>query len=53
VRVSVPSLTEKDLRDLAFALEQELDYIALSFVRSAGTCATWWTASPKAGRWWW
>jgi pyruvate kinase len=34
VRVSVPSLTEKDLRDLAFALEQELDYVALSFVRS-------------------
>jgi pyruvate kinase len=35
VRVSVPSLTDKDLRDLEFALEQELDYIALSFVRSA------------------
>ncbi|MDQ3388324.1 MAG: pyruvate kinase, partial [Gemmatimonadota bacterium] len=35
VRVSVPSLTEKDHRDLAFALEQEVDYIALSFVRSA------------------
>jgi pyruvate kinase len=35
VRVSVPSLTEKDMRDLAFALEQELDYLALSFVREA------------------
>jgi pyruvate kinase len=33
--VSIPSLTEKDLRDLDFALEQELEYIALSFVRSA------------------
>jgi pyruvate kinase len=33
-RVSVPSLTEKDLRDLEFALEQEVDYLALSFVRS-------------------
>jgi pyruvate kinase len=33
VRMSVPSLTEKDLRDLEFALEQEVDYIALSFVR--------------------
>jgi pyruvate kinase len=33
--VSIPSLTEKDLRDLEFALEQELEYIALSFVRSA------------------
>jgi pyruvate kinase len=33
--VSVPSLTAKDLRDLEFALRQEVDYIALSFVRSA------------------
>ena len=35
VRVSAPSLTDKDLRDLDFALEHELDYVALSFVRSA------------------
>ena len=35
VRMSVPSLTEKDLRDLEFVLGQEVDYIALSFVRSA------------------
>jgi pyruvate kinase len=33
VRVSVPSLTEKDLRDLDFALSQGVDYLALSFVR--------------------
>ena len=33
VRVSIPSLTEKDQRDLDFALEQQVDYIALSFVR--------------------
>jgi pyruvate kinase len=33
--VSIPSLTQKDLRDLEFALEQKLDYLALSFVRSA------------------
>jgi pyruvate kinase len=32
--VSIPSLTEKDLRDLEFALEHEVDYLALSFVRS-------------------
>jgi len=31
----VPSLTEKDRSDLAFALEQGVDYIALSFVRRA------------------
>jgi len=35
VRVSASSLTEKDLRDLAFALERGVDYIALSFVRDA------------------
>jgi pyruvate kinase len=35
VRFSTPALTEKDIRDLAFALEQELDYVALSFVRVA------------------
>ncbi len=30
---SVPSLTEKDLNDLEFILSQEIDWIALSFVR--------------------
>jgi pyruvate kinase len=39
VRVSVPSLTEKDLRDLDFALAQQVDYIALSFVREAADVA--------------
>ena len=33
--VNVPSLTEKDRRDLAFGLEQGVDYVALSFVRTA------------------
>lgn len=33
--VSLPSLTEKDLQDLNFALEHELEWIALSFVRSS------------------
>jgi len=33
--VSLPSLTEKDRRDLAFILEHELNWIALSFVRKA------------------
>jgi len=31
--VPVPALTEKDRRDLAFALEQHADWIALSFVQ--------------------
>ena len=34
-KVSLPSLTEKDKRDLAFILEHELNWIALSFVRKA------------------
>jgi len=34
-KVSLPSLTEKDLLDLDFALECEVDWIGLSFVRSA------------------
>lgn len=33
VRVSAPSLTEKDLHDLEFALAQDVDYIGLSFVQ--------------------
>ncbi len=35
VAVSAPALTEKDLADLEFCIEQELDYLALSFVRTA------------------
>uniref|UniRef100_UPI0040476E2D pyruvate kinase n=2 Tax=Roseivirga sp. TaxID=1964215 RepID=UPI0040476E2D len=34
-KVSAPSLTEKDIEDLAFGLEQNVDWIALSFVRYA------------------
>jgi pyruvate kinase len=34
-KVSLPCLTEKDLADLNFALEQNVDWIGLSFVRSA------------------
>ncbi|HYG02379.1 MAG TPA: pyruvate kinase [Chryseosolibacter sp.] len=32
-KVSAPSLTEKDLKDLEFGLKNDLDWIALSFVR--------------------
>lgn len=34
-KVSLPSLTEKDKEDLEFALEHNVDWIGLSFVRSA------------------
>lgn len=32
--LSIPSITEKDWEDLKFALEQEVDWVALSFVRT-------------------
>ena len=35
VPLPIPSLTDKDLRDLEFALALGVDYVALSFVRSA------------------
>jgi pyruvate kinase len=35
VKVSAPSLTDKDRADLDFCIEQGVDYVALSFVRSA------------------
>lgn len=34
-KVSMPSLTPKDRADLEFALEHEVDWVGLSFVRSA------------------
>lgn len=33
--ISLPAMTEKDFRDAVFAIEQEVDWIALSFVRNA------------------
>ena len=35
VAVSTPSLTAKDIRDLEFGIKQDIDYVALSFVRTA------------------
>jgi len=34
-KLRIPALTEKDKRDLKFALENDCNYIAVSFVRSA------------------
>jgi len=34
VELDIPALTEKDIKDLAFALTQKVDYVAQSFVRS-------------------
>lgn len=33
-KISLPALTDKDLEDLAFIIDQELDWVALSFVRN-------------------
>lgn len=35
IRVNLPAITQKDKEDILFALDRELDYIALSFVREA------------------
>ncbi|MFY0405770.1 pyruvate kinase [Solicola sp. PLA-1-18] len=39
VAVSVPAMSEKDIDDLRWALRQGVDFIALSFVRSAADAA--------------
>ncbi len=36
VKTSISAITEKDEKDLAFGLEQGVDFVAISFVRSAG-----------------
>ena len=38
VALPIPSLTDKDRRDLQWAVRQSADYIALSFVRKADDC---------------
>jgi len=35
VKISMSSITQKDIEDLEFAIEQDADYVAMSFVRSA------------------
>src|SRR6266480_710079 len=39
VLLPIDSLTEKDLSDLKWAVSQKVDYIALSFVRTAEDCS--------------
>jgi pyruvate kinase len=48
VQVSAPSITEKDREDVAFAVSQDLDYVALSFVRRAQDIAELRTMIPKS-----
>lgn len=35
VKVNLPTLTEKDIEDLIFGIENDVDFIAASFIRSA------------------
>lgn len=39
-KISLPCLTEKDLVDLAYIIEQDLDWVALSFVRNVNDIVT-------------
>ena len=47
VQVSAPSITAKDREDIAFAVDQDLEYIALSFVRRAQDVAELRQLMPK------
>ena len=35
VRVNLPSVTDKDKRDILFGIEHDIDFVAMSFVRNA------------------
>ncbi|MGI6225023.1 MAG: pyruvate kinase [Peptococcales bacterium] len=36
VNINLPAITEKDISDIKFGIEQDVDFIAASFIRSAG-----------------
>ena len=50
VRLPIPAITPKDERDLAFALEHDLDFIALSFVRDGADVVDLKRRIAQAGR---
>jgi len=49
VKVSAPSLTRKDIRDVNFGIKNEVDYFALSFVRTAADLVTIKSMMQKQG----
>ncbi len=49
VSLPIDSLTPKDIEDLHWAVEQDVDYIALSFVRRAEDCSRAKTLINEAG----
>ncbi|MDQ3673728.1 MAG: pyruvate kinase [Gemmatimonadota bacterium] len=48
IQVSAPSITEKDTADIRFAVEQEVDFMALSFVRRGEDIDSLRTMVPKS-----
>src|SRR3990172_79341 len=50
VRLKIPALTPKDRTDLAFALEQNVNYVAVSFVRTAADVRAAKSAITRAGK---
>ena len=50
VKISAPALTDKDREDLKFALECNVDAVALSFVRSPGDAVVARAAMERLGR---
>jgi len=49
VHIELPALTDKDKADLAFALDQHVDYVALSFVQHASDVEELRTLIRQAG----
>ncbi len=50
MRFSIPALSDKDIRDLEFALKLGVDMVALSFVRSAGDAELVHRVMDRVGR---
>ena len=50
IKLNIPSLTRKDRKDLAFALQLGVDYVALSFVRTAADVRAAHAAIARAGK---
>ena len=48
IQVSAPSLTAKDIADIEFAVKQDVDYLALSFVRRAEDIESLRSLLPKS-----
>ena len=40
VKINLPAVTEKDINDIIFGIKNEIDFIAVSFVRTAGDVNT-------------